>query len=208
MTLKSLNDNNDIRHLLAVTLREKQDSVAVAELVAKYECPGDLYHATIEELSSIKGIGPVKAKQLKAAVELGIRLATMKNKARPVISCPSDVADLLMPEMRYLDREHFKVIHLSTKHHVLAIETVSVGTLNSSLVHPRECFKNAIKRSSAAILACHNHPSGLRNPEPSPEDIEITRRLVEVGKLLGIPLLDHIIIGDGNYVSLKEQGVI
>jgi DNA repair protein RadC len=198
--------NGDIRKLLALTLREKEESITVNELVAKYECPRDLYNATVEELATIKGIGPAKAKQIKAIVELGIRLASMRGEARPVIKSPADVADLLMPEMRYLDREHFRVMLLNTKHHVFGVETISVGNLNSSLVHPRELFRNAIKRGAAAVVLVHNHPSG--DPSPSTEDTEITRRLVEVGNLIGIQVLDHVIIGEGNYVSLREQGVI
>jgi DNA repair protein RadC len=111
-----------------------------------------------------------------------------------------------MEEMRFLDREHFRVMHLNTKKMVLGIREVSIGSLNSSLVHPRECFKEAIKRNSHSLILLHNHPSG--DPTPSKEDLEITNRLIECGRILGILVLDHIIIGDGSYISLREKGII
>ncbi|QSQ09528.1 hypothetical protein H0A61_01899 [Koleobacter methoxysyntrophicus] len=165
-----------------------------------------LVEASIEELSKIKGIGLAKAAQIKAAIEIGKRLASLSQSERPVIKCPGDVRNLLMEEMRYLDKEYFKIILLNIKNQVIHVEDVSVGSLNSSIVHPREIFKIAIRRSSAALILVHNHPSG--DPTPSGEDVEITRRLVESGKLLGIDVLDHIIIGDGRYTSLKEKGLI
>lgn len=165
-----------------------------------------LVEASIEELGKIKGIGMAKAAQIKAAIEIGKRLASLSQSERPVIKCPGDVRNLLMEEMRYLDKEYFKIILLNIKNQVIHVEDVSVGSLNSSIVHPREIFKIAIRRSSAALILVHNHPSG--DPTPSGEDVEITRRLVESGKLLGIDVLDHVIIGDGRYTSLKEKGLI
>jgi DNA repair protein RadC len=165
-----------------------------------------LVEASIEELGKIKGIGIAKAAQIKAAIEIGKRLASLSQSERPVIKCPGDVRNLLMEEMRYLDKEYFKIILLNIKNQVIHVEDVSVGSLNSSIVHPREIFKIAIRRSSAALILVHNHPSG--DPTPSGEDVEITRRLVESGKLLGIDVLDHVIIGDGRYTSLKEKGLI
>jgi DNA repair protein RadC len=111
-----------------------------------------------------------------------------------------------MEEMCYLDREHFRVILLNTKNRVLGVETVSIGSLNSSLVHPREVFKSAVQRSAAGVILVHNHPSG--DPTPSSEDIEITRRLSDAGRVIGIEVLDHIIIGDHLFVSFKEKGLI
>lgn len=165
-----------------------------------------LVEASIEELGKIKGIGIAKAAQIKAAIEIGKRLASLSQSERPVIKYPGDVRNLLMEEMRYLDKEYFKIILLNIKNQVIHVEDVSVGSLNSSIVHPREIFKIAIRRSSAALILVHNHPSG--DPTPSGEDVEITRRLVESGKLLGIDVLDHVIIGDGRYTSLKEKGLI
>ncbi len=111
-----------------------------------------------------------------------------------------------MAEMRYLDREHLKAILLNARNRVLDVVTVSVGTLTASLAHPRECFKEAVRQSAAAIIFVHNHPSG--DPTPSPEDIALTRQLCEAGRLLGIEVLDHLIIGDGVFVSLKERGLL
>src|SRR5208282_4881854 len=122
---------------------------------------------------------------------------------RPTVRSPQDVCSFVMEEMCYLDREHFRVIILNTKNQVLALETVSVGGLNSSLVHPREVFKPAVLKSAAAVILIHNHPSG--DATPSGEDLEITRRLAEAGKLIGIEVLDHIIIGDHVFTSLKER---
>ncbi|MDQ7794010.1 MAG: DNA repair protein RadC [bacterium] len=155
------------------------------------------------ELQRLPGIGPAKAAKLKAALELGRRLAG-SSASRARISCPSDAGQLLMEEMRYLDREHFRVILLNTKNHVIGVEQVSVGSLASSVVHPREVFKGALARSAAAVILVHNHPSG--DPAPSREDLDVTGRLVEAGRLLGVEVLDHIVIGDNAFVSLREKG--
>lgn len=165
-----------------------------------------LAEATIEELCQIKGIGLAKAAQVKAALELGKRLACLEPDLKPVIRSPQEVCNLVMEEMCYLDREHFRVVLLNTKNRVLDVETVSIGSLNSSLVHPREVFKRAVQRSAAALILVHNHPSG--DPSPSPEDVEITRRLCEAGRVLGIEVLDHIIIGDHLFISFKERGLM
>lgn len=165
-----------------------------------------LANATMEELLSLKGIGHAKAAQIKAAVELGKRLVAYRRENEFTISSPEDGALLLMEDMRFLDREHFKILLLNTKNHCMNIETISIGTLNASLVHPREVFKLAIKKSAASVILAHNHPSG--DPKPSREDIEITKRLAEAGKIIGIEVLDHLIIGNGNFTSLKERGYI
>jgi DNA repair protein RadC len=123
-----------------------------------------------------------------------------------VVKSPADVAALLMPDMRYLRKEQFRLILLNTKNMLIEVKTVSEGSLTASIVHPREVFSIAVKRSCSAVLCVHNHPSG--DPEPSREDIETTRRLVSVGEILGVKVLDHIIIGDGRYISLKERGLI
>lgn len=140
---------------------------------------------------------------IKSIVELYHR---RNNKEGYKISQPRDVADLVMEELRYLKKEVLMVAYLNTKNVVISKEIVSMGSLNSSIVHPREVFTNAVKNSSASVVIIHNHPSG--NAEPSSEDINCTKRLKESGKILGIELLDHIIIGNGNYVSLKEKGFI
>lgn len=160
---------------------------------------------TIQELLNLDGIGLAKATRIKAAAELGRRLALSVNHQQQIKS-PEDVKNYVMEDMRYYDREHFKCLYLNRKNQVIGLETVSVGGLVSSLVHPREVFKPAVKRSAASVILIHNHPSG--DPTPSTEDINITKRLIESGRLLGIEVLDHIIIGDGRYVSLKATNAI
>jgi DNA repair protein RadC len=129
-----------------------------------------------------------------------------RKKIGNAIKSPTDVAQVLIPQMRSLKVEHFKVVHLNIKNRVVKIEDVSVGTVNASIVHPREVFRMAIKDGSASIILAHNHPSG--ECEPSREDISLTKRLVEVGELVGIHVLDHLIIGDGGYASLKQMGLM
>ena len=165
-----------------------------------------LTNCTMEELMQIKGIGLAKASQIIAAVELGKRIALTTNVNNYKIQGPEDISNLLMEEMRYLNKEIFNIILLNTKNNVIAIENISIGSLNASIVHPREVFNIAIKRSSSAIILAHNHPSG--DPKPSTEDINITKRLIEAGTIIGINVLDHIIIGDGIYFSMKEKEII
>lgn len=195
--------------LLAILLRTGTPQETALELAQRLlSQPGGLRYlaeASLEELKEQKGIGLAKATQIKAAIELGRRLSVYSAN-RPVIQHPGDVASLLMDEMRYLDREHFRTVSLNTKNRVLAIDNVAVGSLNASLIHPREVFKGPVKRSAAAIILVHNHPSG--DPSPSLEDIQVTRRLVEAGKLLGIEVLDHLILGDGSFISMKEKGLL
>ncbi|MTI80002.1 MAG: DNA repair protein RadC [Firmicutes bacterium] len=159
-----------------------------------------------EELLELKGITPKLASRLISVFKVHEMLVQERQEQRTIIQSPDDAASLVMEKMRRLDREHFKVLLLNTKNQVLSFETISVGTLNSSVVHPREVFKVAIKKSAASVILLHNHPSG--EPAPSREDISITKRLIECGETLGINVLDHIIIGDGKYASLKEQGLI
>jgi DNA repair protein RadC len=165
----------------------------------------DLGGAHWTELAAVSGVGPRGAAALIAAFELGRRIQSSYLEGRTEVRSPDDVARLLA-DMRYLDREHFRVLLLDTKNRLLAIETVAVGTLNASLVHPREVLKPAIRRSAAALILAHNHPSGV--PEPSTEDVELTRRFAESGRIVGIEVLDHIIIGDRGYRSLREAGVL
>ena len=196
--------------LLAIILRTGNKSETAIDMAARLISNNEglrfLSTCTIQELSQIKGIGLAKASQIKAAVELGKRLRNYRNDNKIKINSPEDIADLVMEEMRYLKKEHLKVIFLNTKNVVIDVKDLSIGSLNASVVHPREIFSEAIRRSSASIIICHNHPSG--DPASSQEDINITRRLFEVGKLVGIDLLDHVIIGDGSYISLKEKGIL
>lgn len=194
--------------LLAILLRTgTKDSSAInlAQNIISKNGLDFLSNCTIEELSSIKGVGLAKAAQIKAAIELGKRLRGLRNSNKIKITSPRDVFNLIGEDMRYLKKEFLRVVFLNTKNIVIDIKDISIGSLNSSIVHPREVYNEAIRRSSSSIIICHNHPSG--DPEPSMEDINITKRLFEVGKIVGIELLDHIIIGDGCYISLKEKNL-
>ncbi|WP_438434350.1 RadC family protein [Gorillibacterium sp. sgz500922] len=195
--------------LLAILLRTgsaRETAVGLAGKILK-ECGSlrSLVNMSVEEMTRIKGIGPVKAVQIKASLELGKRVSRQQAfHDSPLIRSPKDVAALLLEDMRYLQKEHFVCLFLNTKNRVIAQETLSMGSLNASIVHPREVFLAAIKRSSASIICVHNHPSG--DPTPSPEDIDLTVRLVEAGEIIGIDVLDHIVLGDQGFVSLKEKG--
>lgn len=163
--------------------------------------------ASLRELyENIDGIGPIKAAQIMAAFELGKRIARFSEDEKPTVSSPDDVANILMSEMRYYKKEVFKALLLDTKNRLLKIETVSSGILDASLVHPREVFYSAIKEAASSIILVHNHPSG--NISPSSQDIEITKNIVSAGKIIGIEVIDHIIIGDGKFLSLKEKHFI
>jgi DNA repair protein RadC len=196
--------------LLAILFRTgtpKRNAVEVAEdLFRSLGGLAGIAGASLEELGCVDGIGRVKAIEVKAAVELGKRLAAMREEVRPVIRSPADVAHLMMADLRYETREHLIALVLDARNQVRHTRTISTGTLTESLVHPREVFREAIRFSAAALVLVHNHPSG--DPSPSPQDIATTRRLVEGGKLLGIDLLDHVIVGDGRWTSLKEQGLM
>ncbi|WP_412976130.1 RadC family protein [Ornithinibacillus sp. 179-J 7C1 HS] len=165
-----------------------------------------LKDATFEELTAIKGIGNAKGVLILSALELGKRLSQYRPNERYVIRSPEDGADYIMEELRNLNQEHFVVLFLNTKNQIIHRQTIFIGSLNASIVHPREVFREAVKRSAASIIVAHNHPSG--DPTPSQEDIHVTKRLQESGKMIGIELLDHLIIGDHKFVSLKEKGYI
>ena len=159
---------------------------------------------TLQELIEVRGIGEAKAITILAMIEIATRLHTQHNEEKFYIKHPDDVELLLMERLRYVTQEEFVVLYLTTKNMLIHEETIFKGSLNTSIVHPREVFKDALKRSAAAIIVVHNHPSG--DPTPSKEDIRVTKRLNDCGALLGIDVLDHIIIGDGVYYSLKEHG--
>jgi DNA repair protein RadC len=198
------------QELLAILLRTGTKDESVLELAQRllhhFEGLRSLKDATIEEMTSIKGIGKAKAMQILAALELGRRISRLSYDERYEIRSPEDGAKYVMEDMRFLSQEHFVAIYLNTKNQVIHRKTVFIGSLNSSIVHPREVFKEAIKRSAASVICAHNHPSG--DPTPSREDIEVTKRLAESGRIIGIELLDHLIIGDHTFISLKEKGYV
>lgn len=166
----------------------------------------NLYQYSYEELQQIKGIGKVKALQIMTVLELSRRISKEKNSLFGKCTTPSEVASFFMEELRHQREEHFITAFLDAKCRMIGYQLVSKGSLTASIVHPREVFKAAIQHSSHRIILLHNHPSG--DPSPSHEDIEITKRLQHVGEIIGIPVLDHIIIGDGIYNSLHEESYI
>ena len=199
--------------LLAIIIRtgtRDATSVEVGRKIIEYLDNDLSYFHQVDVLElkrnpNLSGVGIVKACQIKAAIELGCRIK-QKDLPERKITSPHDVVGLLMDEMQYLKQECFKIIMLDTKNKVIKVEEITRGTLNSSLVHPREVFVKAIKQHAAAIILAHNHPSG--DTEPSAEDKSITRRLVEAGELMGISVLDHIIIGRGTYMSFKQEKLL
>ncbi len=162
-----------------------------------------LHRTPFQELLHQRGIGAAKAAQIKAALELGRRLSLEPPEAPPAIGSPADAAALVQVEMSAFEQEHLRVLYLNTRNRVLAWEDVYRGTLNQSQVRVGELFKGAIRRNAAAIIIAHNHPSG--DPTPSPDDLVITRALVEAGKLLDVEVLDHLVIGRGRFISMKER---
>lgn len=198
--------------LLAILLRTgtKEHSVLrVAEQVlARYKDVGitAMMSMSVAELSSVQGIGAVKAATILAAVELGRRLSQKAEEKVEIVHGPEDVAHYAMPRFRFEQKEHFAVMLLNTKNHILGLTDVSVGSLSASIVHPREVFQTALRYAAAAMILIHNHPSG--DPSPSREDINVTQRLVKAGKIMDIPVLDHIILGDNRFVSIKEKGLL
>lgn len=195
--------------LLAIILRmgsEGRSAVALGQhLLAHFNGLRGLARASIDDICTLKGIGPAKAVQIKAALELGRRLVIEAPEERPQIASPADAANLIMLDMSLLDQEELWVLLLDTKNHVLDFARLYQGSVNASLIRIAEVFRDAIKRNCAAIIVAHNHPSG--DPTPSPEDVRITRQISEAGKLLDIELLDHLIIGHQRFVSLKERGL-
>ena len=193
--------------LLAIVLRTgsgNENALRLAErLLHRFGDLTGLARASLPELQEVHGVGPAKAVEIKAALELGRRLTAQTPEERPRITCPSDAANLLMSEMSLLEQEHLRVLLLNTRNEVLRIHTAYIGSLNTSVVRIAELFRPAIRDNAAYIIVVHNHPSG--DPSPSPEDIRVTREIAKAGKLLGIELLDHVVIGQHRFVSLKER---
>lgn len=195
-------DKLTFKLLLATTIHEKEDSYVVNEIFSRFPSVQELLEVTEEELLSIKGIGKVKAQQIIAALKLA-RMNPNPIEERYTIRSPHDAYEYLK-DMQFLNQEHFVVLGLNTKNQIMFRETVFIGSLNSSIVHPRECFNRLIRRSCASAIVAHNHPSG--HTTPSPEDIQVTQRLMEAGQIVGIEIIDHLIIGFESYISLKEKG--
>ena len=193
--------------LLAILLRIGVPGENVIHLamrmLSEHRGLGGLAKASFSELEAIRGIGPAKVTQLKAAFELGRRLLVEAPDERPQIRSPSDAANLVMLEMSLLDQEHLRLILTDTKNRVLEMPTVYIGNLNTSVIRVGELFRYALRANCAGMIVVHNHPSG--DPTPSPEDVQVTKRIVSAGRLLDVDVLDHLIIGNQRFVSLKER---
>jgi DNA repair protein RadC len=186
---------------------KKSVMIIAQELLARFRNVKAISQATLEELSQIKGIGLAKAAQIKACFELGKREDLEPPDLVPFdIKNPEAVVKAIRASVQDKAKEHFKLILLNSRNRVIAISTISIGTLTTSLVHPREVFKEAIMHSAASVVLAHNHPSG--DPDPSEDDLKITKKLVESGKILGIEVIDHIIIGKIAHYSFREKGLI
>jgi len=195
--------------LLAIILRTGVGGENVinmsTRILAQYGGLAGLARADFAQIEAVKGLGPAKTAQLLAAFELGRRLMLESPEERLQIRSPADAGHLLMPLIGHKEQENFVVLYLDTRNRVTDREILYKGSLNTSLVRVAEVFRGAIRRNSAGIIVAHNHPSG--DPTPSPEDIALTRRLVKAGKLLEVDLLDHLVIGQNRYVSLRERAL-
>ncbi len=194
--------------LLAILLRTGTSSVSVLhlaeEVLAKYQDKGlvSIMNISPQEIASVHGVGLAKAATIVAAVELGRRLSTRAAQKQEKIEGPEDVARYASPLLRFEQKEHFLVMLLDVRNRVLAMPTVSIGSLTASVAHPREIFREAIRYSAANMILIHNHPSG--DPTPSREDVQITKQMMKAGEIMGIPVLDHVIIAGDGFLSLKE----
>lgn len=195
--------------LLAIILRTGNKKENVLEVSRKFFNKYNIKSLSRLKFSTLKkqlGIGDAKACQIVACFELGKRLASFNGEKRPQIKNAKDIVKIFSPSMRTLSKEHFKGVYLDSKNRIIKQETIFIGSLNESVVHPREIFKIALEENSASIILIHNHPSG--DPTPSSFDVEITKELIKSGEILGIPILDHIIIGGKKYFSLKEKEIV
>jgi DNA repair protein RadC len=198
------------QEILAVILgrgtRGESVMVTSQKLLSRFRNLKGVANASVEELTKVTGIGPAKAAQIKAALEFSRRLeAGASDELKPVLKSPEDVAAEVRSELKGKKKEHFLVLCLDTRNRLINHKLVSVGSLDTSIVHPREVFNEAITSCAASVIFAHNHPSG--DPEPSKEDVELTKRLAKAGEIMGIDVLDHIIVCDRSYVSLKARNL-
>jgi len=203
---ESLSAQEIIALILGCGISGESVMVTAQRLISQFGSLGGIAGASVEELSQIKGIGLAKASQIKAAFELANRMEVLTAASeKPVIKKPEDVAGLVTGRLKGKKREYFLAILLDTRSRLIKVAEISVGSLDASVVHPREVFKEAISASAASVIFVHNHPSG--DPMPSGDDIKLTKRLAEAGEIVGIDVLDHVIIGDNKYLSLKREGL-
>ena len=193
---------SELLAILAGTPHQLQDA---ANLMAAFEGIEGVARANMSELQQQRGIGASTAARIKAAFELGRRLIVERPPDRPQIRTPADAANLVMAEMGLLEQEHLRTILLDTKNRVVAIPTIYVGSVNTTMIRVAEVFREAIRRNCPSLIVLHNHPSG--DVSPSPEDVAVTRQIVEAGKLMDVEVLDHLIVSQHKFVSLKERGL-
>ena len=204
--IEALSAQEILALILGRGIKEESVMVTAQRLLSEFGGLGGIANASVEELSRIKGIGLAKAAQLKAAFELGKRLESYADSTKgPVVKTPEDVVKWVGNSLKGKKKEHFLILLLNTRNQMVGKAKISVGSLDTSIVHPREVFKEAISASAASIILVHNHPSG--NPQPSEDDIKLTRRLVEAGEIVGIDVLDHIVVCDREYLSMKKKGL-
>lgn len=200
--------NSELMAIVIQTGSRQKSALQLAESIIHmyHDGIGGLNNTTIEELMKVSGVGLAKACQITAAVELGKRVNKTEIKILGEVCSPLKVANFFQSELKHNNKEQFIAVFLNTKNKITSYEVISVGSLSASIVHPREVFNRAIKKSAASIILVHNHPSG--NPKPSNEDIKITERLTKVGEVVGIKILDHLIVSGENYYSFKEMDLI
>lgn len=203
--LSNLSNNNDAE-LLSIILGIKPETIK--EAVAEYNSvPNFINNYSVEDILKIKGLGKGTITKLEALWELYNRFSINKKLEKNyIISKPEDIYDLVKDDMKYFEQEHFRILMLNTKNILINIKDIFIGASDSSVIETRKVFKEALKYNAKNITICHNHPSG--DPNPSKEDVNISLRIKEAGKIIGIDLLDHIIIGDNRFISLKYKGVI
>jgi DNA repair protein RadC len=200
-------DNLSIQELLALVIekgRKGKNVLTVAQdLLAKFGNLAKMKEASVEELQKVDGIGFATACKLKAALKLGEKALSKHNRYDYKVTTPKDVFELLKNDMGSKKKEHFKILSLTTRKKLIGIDDISTGILDSSIAHPREIFKSAIQNSAASIILIHNHPSG--DPSPSDGDVQLTRRIIEAGKIMGIEVDDHVIIAEESFASLRSD---
>lgn len=201
---KSLSNTELIAILLRTGLQGENVLAVSSRLLARFDGLAGLGRVSFSELCAERGLSEAKTSQLMAALELGRRFVSLASQERAVINSPQDVANLLLADMAVLDQEHLRILLLNTRNEVLGIQEIYVGNVNSSVVRAAEVFRPAVQANAPSIIVVHNHPSG--DPAPSSQDVDITNELISTGKLLGIELLDHVVLGRGNrFVSMNER---
>jgi len=204
---EALSSQEILALILGRGIRGESVMVTAQKLLSKFGNLKNLASASVEELTQIKGIGPAKAAQIKATFELSKRLENSSSETiRLTVKSPEDVIVTARALVKGKKKEHFLVLCLDTRNHLIKTSTVSIGSLDCSIVHPREVFKEAISSCAASVIFIHNHPSG--DPTPSEDDIKMTKRLIEAGEIIGIEVLDHIIICDSEHLSMKAKNLV